>query len=61
MRLRHHFLLPLFLLLCVLVLPAAARAVQPGQPLLPFKGQDLNGKPFDLAESIGSKPVMLVF
>ncbi|MDX9840145.1 MAG: TlpA disulfide reductase family protein [Desulfobulbus sp.] len=61
MRFRHHFLLPLFLLLCVLVLPAAAPAVQPGQPLLPFKGQDLNGKPFDLAESIGSKPVMLVF
>ena len=61
MRLRLRRLLPLFLLLCVLVLPAAAPAVQPGQMLVPFKGTDLDGQPFDLAESIGKRPVMLVF
>ena len=56
MRLRLRRLLPLFLLLCVLVLPAAAPAVQPGQMLVPFKGTDLDGQPFDLAESIGKRP-----
>ena len=61
MRLRHHLLLPLLLLLCVLALPAAAPAVQPGQMLVPFQGTDLDGQPFDLAESIGKRPVMLVF
>ena len=45
MRLRLRRLLPLFLLLCVLVLPAAAPAVQPGQMLVPFKGTDLTANP----------------
>jgi len=61
MRLRLRRLLPLFLFLYVLILPAAAPAVQPGQMLVPFKGTDLDGQPFDLAESIGKRPVMLVF
>ena len=36
-------------------------AAQEGQRLIPFKGHDLNGQPFDLQQSIGSKPVMLIF
>ena len=57
---RRH-LLPTLLVVLYLLLPTAAPAVQQGQPLVPFKGIDLDGKPFDLAESIGRKPVMLVF
>jgi thiol-disulfide isomerase/thioredoxin len=36
-------------------------AAQEGQRLIPFKGHDLNGQPFDLQQSIGSKPVMIIF
>ncbi len=46
---------------CLFCLPGLALAVQQGQRLIPFKGIDLDGKPFDLAGSIGSKPVMLIF
>lgn len=51
----------LVLLACLFCLPGLALAVQQGQPLVPFKGNDLDGKPFDLAGSIGSKPIMLIF
>lgn len=61
MRTFPAFLSTLLVLLCLLVLPPAAPAVQPGQQLVPFKGVDLDGTPFDLSQSIGSKPVMLVF
>lgn len=50
-------LLPLFLML----LPSALLAVQQGDRLIPFKGVDLDGQPIDLQQSIGSKPVMLIF
>lgn len=48
-------------LLMLVFLPSAVLAVQQGQMLVPFKGSDLDGKPIDLAQIIGSKPVMLVF
>lgn len=51
----------LVLLASLLFFPGLSLAVQQGQPLIPFKGTDLDGKPFDLAQSIGSKPVMLIF
>lgn len=51
----------LILLTCLLMLPGLASAVQPGQQLVPFKGTTLDGKPFDLAPSIGAKPVMIIF
>ncbi|WP_035215082.1 TlpA family protein disulfide reductase [Desulfobulbus elongatus] len=50
----------LFLAL-LLLLPNAMAAAQLGQPLIPFKGTDLNGQPYDLQASIGSKPVMIIF
>jgi len=55
------FLKKILLLALLLLLPCSAPAAQLGQPLIPFKGTDLNGQPFDLQASIGSKPVMLIF
>jgi len=51
----------LLLLICLLLLPGSLLAAQVGQPLIPFKGNNLEGQPFDLQQSIGSKPVMLIF
>ncbi|NLX18196.1 MAG: TlpA family protein disulfide reductase [Desulfobulbus sp.] len=45
----------------ILVLSPSVRATQVGQPLIAFKGLDLNGEPYDLQNSIGSKPIMLIF
>jgi thiol-disulfide isomerase/thioredoxin len=49
------------LLLVLLLVPGSLSAVQQGQPLIPFKGTDLDGKSLDLTQSIGRKPVLLVF
>ncbi len=51
------------LLVCLglLLLPSLLLGAQVGQELIPFKGNTLNGQPFDLQQSIGSKPVMLIF
>ena len=57
----HAPLKTIFLLTLLLLLPAALPAAQVGQPLIPFKGIDLKGQPYDLQASIGSKPVMLIF
>jgi thiol-disulfide isomerase/thioredoxin len=43
------------------LLPASLWAAQMGQALIPFKGSDLKGQPYDLQDSIGKKPVMLIF
>jgi len=51
----------ILLLTLLLLLPCSLKAAQLGQQLIPFKGSDLNGQPFDLQQSIGSKPVMLIF
>ncbi len=51
----------LLLLVMLLALPGTLRAAQVGEPLIPFKGIDLNGQPYDLQQSIGTKPVMLIF
>ena len=51
----------ILLLTLLLLLPCSLTAAQLGQQLIPFKGSDLNGQPFDLQQSIGSKPVMLIF
>jgi thiol-disulfide isomerase/thioredoxin len=51
-------LLSLFVLLS---LPSILSAAQVGQPLIPFKGIDLKGQPYDLQQTIGRKPVMLIF
>ena len=51
----------LLILMLLLLLPHAVAAAQPGQPLIPFKGIDLNGQPYDLQTVIGNKPVFLVF
>jgi thiol-disulfide isomerase/thioredoxin len=45
----------------LLLLPCSLLAEQEGQQLIPFKGNDLNGQPFDLQQSIGRKPIMLIF
>ena len=50
-------LLPLFFLL----LPASLPAVKQGDPLVPFKGTSLDGQAIDLYQTIGNKPVMLIF
>ena len=49
------------LILVLLLLPHAVAAAQLGQPLVPFKGIELNGQPYDLQTAIGNKPVFLVF
>ena len=51
----------ILLLTLLLLLPCTAPAAQLGQPLIPFKGTDLNGHPYDLQASIGTKPVFLIF
>ncbi|MCL2458891.1 MAG: TlpA family protein disulfide reductase [Desulfobulbus sp.] len=51
----------LLILMLLLLLPHALTAAQLGQPLLPFKGIDLNGQPYDLQAVIGNKPVVLIF
>jgi thiol-disulfide isomerase/thioredoxin len=56
---KNH-LTTLLLLTWLLLLPCSLLAAQEGN-LIPFKGYDLNGKPFDLQQSIGSKPIMLIF
>ncbi|MGD9949943.1 MAG: TlpA family protein disulfide reductase [Desulfobulbus sp.] len=58
---KHAPLKTLLLIFCLLMLPVTLLAVQEGQQLIPFKGMDLDGKPIDLAQSIGTKPVLLVF
>jgi thiol-disulfide isomerase/thioredoxin len=58
---RLPFARTLVFLFLLLFLPCSLWAVQPGQQLIPFKGADLNGQPVDLQQSIGSKPVMLIF
>jgi len=61
MVMRKNHLKSLLLLAWLLLLPYSLLAAQEGQRLIPFKGYDLNGQPFDLQQSIGSKPVMLIF
>ena len=48
-------------LVWLLIMPCLVSAVQQGQQLVPFKGTDLEGKPIDLAQIVGKKPIMLVF
>ncbi|MDR2551081.1 MAG: TlpA family protein disulfide reductase [Desulfobulbus sp.] len=58
----RHLVNNCLLLLMLLLLPfPAMAAAQIGQPLIPFKGIDLNGQPYDLQTVIGNKPVFLVF
>ncbi len=54
----HHILLTLALLL---LLPISALALNQGDKLLPFAGQDMDGKTIDSTTIIGKKPVMLIF
>jgi len=54
----HHILLTLALLV---LLPVSALALNQGEKLLPFTGQDMNGKTIDISAVIGKKPVMLIF
>ena len=58
---KRHPLMSLLLLVFFFGLPASLPAVQQGQQLIPFKGTDLAGKAFDLQQSIGRRPVLLVF
>jgi thiol-disulfide isomerase/thioredoxin len=51
----------LLLVAVLLCFPCSLRAAQEGQRLIPFKGVDLAGQPFDLQQAIGNKPVMLIF
>jgi thiol-disulfide isomerase/thioredoxin len=51
----------LLLVLVLLLLPGSLSAVQVGQQLIPFAGTDLEGNALDLKQSIGRKPVLLVF
>jgi len=51
----------LLILTLLLLFPNAAAAIQPGQPLVPFKGIDLNGQPYEVQPFIGTKPIVLVF
>ena len=46
---------------CLFFLPCTALAVEEGQQLVAFRGNDLEGNPYDLAQIIGHKPVMLIF
>ncbi len=57
---RNH--LKTLLVLVWLVLGSCSLLAAQDEPrLIPFKGHDLNGEPIDLQQSIGSKPVMLIF
>ena len=51
----------LLLVAMLLFLPCSLMANQEGQRLIPFKGVDLAGQPFDLQQTIGNKPIMLIF
>ena len=51
----------LLLLTWLILLPCSLLAQQVGEQLVPFKGNDLYGQPFDLQQSIGHKAVILVF
>lgn len=51
-------IIQLTLLLC---LATTLSAAQLGQPLIAFKGTDLKGEQYDLQQSIGTKPIMLIF
>ena len=51
----------LLILMLLLLFPHALAAAQPGQPLIPFKGIDLNGQPYDFQTIIGNKSVVLIF
>lgn len=51
----------LLLVAMLLFLPCSLMATQEGQRLIPFKGVDLAGQPFDLQQTIGNKPIMLIF
>jgi peroxiredoxin len=54
----HHILLTLVLLL---LLPVSALALNQGDKLLPFTGQDMDGKTVDTSAYIGKQPIMLIF
>lgn len=54
----RHILLTLALLL---LLPVSALALNQGDKLPSFTGQDMDGKTIDSATFIGKKPVMLIF
>lgn len=58
---RKKTILALFLLSCFFVLPSLSLAAEQGPRIPAVKGYDLNGAPYDLQPSIGSKPIMLVF
>jgi thiol-disulfide isomerase/thioredoxin len=55
------FVKTMLLLTLLFFLPCSLPAAQLGQQLIPFKGADLDGQSVDLQQSIGSKPVMLIF
>ncbi len=58
---RRNGLKTLLLFTWLIFLPCTLLGAQVGGQLISFKGNDLNGHPFDLQQSIGSKPVLLVF
>lgn len=51
----------IILLTLLLCLATTLSAAQLGQPLIAFKGTDLKGEQYDLQQSIGTKPIMLIF
>jgi thiol-disulfide isomerase/thioredoxin len=51
----------MFFLLCFMLLTSTLLAAQDGQHLIPFKGTDLDGQVLDLQQSIGNRPVMIIF
>ncbi|QQG65203.1 TlpA family protein disulfide reductase [Desulfobulbus oligotrophicus] len=58
----NNILIRTIVRLCLLLfLSTPVWAAQVGEPLIPFKGIDLNGESYDLQDSIGTKPIMLVF
>ncbi len=48
-------------LLCCMLFTGSLLAAQDGQHLIPFKGVDLDGQTLDLQQSIGNRPVMIIF
>jgi thiol-disulfide isomerase/thioredoxin len=61
MLMGRNFFNTLLLVAALLCFPNSLLATQEGQRLIPFKGVDLAGHPFDLQQTIGNKPVMLIF
>ena len=57
----YRSLMPSLLFLTLLLLLPNVMAAAPSQSLIPFKGTDLNGQPYDLQALIGRKPVVLIF